>query len=230
MTVITLFPEYFKAFKEQGKASTAFGRFVDFNVLNLRDFTDTKYKSVDDYPYGGGHGMVMRADILKKALESISDRPENLRVIYPCPRGKKWDASSANRLAKDISNKEDQRDIVFICGRYEGIDERFIQKYVTDMYSLGDFILTGGELAVMAIIDSTVRLIRGTLGNEQSIQNESFENGLLEHGHFTKPRDFEGMEVPSVLVSGHHKKIEEFRAQQAKDLTHKYRPDIIRES
>ncbi len=131
-------------------------------------------------------------------------------------------------MASELSGV-DSKDLVFICGRYEGIDERFIEKYVTDMYSLGDFILTGGEIPVMAIIDSVVRLIPGTLGNTESIEGESFEANLLEHGHYTRPAEFEGMEVPAVLLSGHHKKIEQYRAKASKSLTEKYRPDLLQE-
>lgn len=216
--IITLFPEYFDAFKSQGKASSAFKESVDLHILNLRDYSDNSYKSVDDYPFGGGEGMVIRADVLKRALDSI-DSPK-LTVIYPSPRGKKWNADAAKSYAPE-------GDLVFICGRYEGIDERFIQKYVDVQYSLGDFVLTGGEIPTMAMIDSIVRFIPGTLGNENSSKNESFENNLLEHSHYTRPRVFEDMEVPEVLLSGHHKKIEEFRAKESQELTKKYRPDLL---
>ncbi|MDH5581356.1 MAG: tRNA (guanosine(37)-N1)-methyltransferase TrmD [Bdellovibrionales bacterium] len=228
ITVLTLFPDYFKAFETQGKASSAFGNSVELEVLNLREFSGNKYQSVDDYPYGGGHGMVIRADVLKRAIDSLDKEISDLRIIFPCPRGIQWDREQAHKMASSLRD-EDTQDIVLICGRYEGIDERFIEKYVTEMYSLGDFILTGGELAVMAIIDSVVRLIPGTLGNSDSTKGESFEKGLLEHGHYTRPAIFEGLEVPTVLLSGHHKKIEQYRAMESKSLTEKYRPDLLEE-
>jgi tRNA (guanine37-N1)-methyltransferase len=235
--ILTLFPEYFKPLLECGISGSAFrgerSEEMKFEVLfvNIRDYSTTKYKSVDDSPFGGGPGMVMRADILRDALVKgvvqkggYSDLSE-LTVVYTSPRGKVWD----NKVAREFGTKTmTEKDIVFICGRYEGIDERFLQKYVNEYYSLGDFVLTGGELAVMTMMDSAVRFVPGILGNKLSSEYDSFEDGLIEYPQYTKPQEFEGMGVPEVLLSGHHKNIEKWQLEQKKEMTKKLRPDLLK--
>ena len=238
--VLTLFPEYFKPLLECGISGSAFrGERSDtlkfeMKFVNIRDYSATKYKSVDDSPYGGGPGMVMRADILRDALikgvveagnyKDVSD----LQVIYTSPRGKVWNNKVAREFGTSVLAHPD-KDIVFICGRYEGVDERFLEKYVTDYYSLGDFVLTGGELAVMTMLDSAVRFVPGILGNKLSSEYDSFEDGLIEYPQYTKPQDFEGMSVPEVLIGGHHKKIEEWQKDEKKKMTKRFRPDLLKD-
>ena len=238
--ILTLFPEYFKPLLECGISGSAFrgerSENVKFEIhfVNIRDYSTTKYRSVDDTPFGGGPGMVMRADILRDALvKGVVERGQyasldQLQVIYTSPRGMVWN----NKVARDFGTQvlsHPEKDIVFICGRYEGIDERFLEKYVTDYYSLGDFVLTGGELAVMTMLDSAVRFVPGILGNKLSSEYDSFEDGLLEYPQYTKPQEFEGMPVPEILLSGHHKKIGEWQLEQKKIMTEKWRPDLLSE-
>lgn len=238
--VLTLFPEFFEPLLKCGIAGSALrGERSDENFkfemkfVNIRDYSLTKYRSVDDSPYGGGPGMVMRADILRDALmkgvveaggyEGI----HQLEVIYTSPRGKVWD----NKLARAMGTGlliDPNKDPVFICGRYEGIDERFIEKYVNGFYSIGDYVLTGGEIAVMSILDSAVRFVPGVLGNKLSNETDSFEDGMIEYPQYTKPADFEGMSVPEVLMNGHHKKIEEWQKNEKIRLTQKHRPDLFK--
>lgn len=236
--ILTLFPEYFKPLLECGISGSAFrgerSEDIKFEIhfVNIRDYSTTKYKSVDDTPYGGGPGMVMRADILRDALikgvveaGSYEDKSK-LHVIYTSPRGKVWDNKVAREFGTNILGGD--KDVVFICGRYEGVDERFLEKYVDDYYSLGDFVLTGGELAVMTMLDSAVRFVPGILGNKLSSEYDSFEDGLIEYPQYTKPQEFEGMGVPEILVSGHHKNIEKWQLDQKKEMTRKWRPDLLK--
>lgn len=227
--VLTLFPEYFETLKTCGVTGASLKEKLE--CVNIRDYSKTKYKSVDDTPYGGGPGMVMKADILRDALiegvvqkggyESVNE----LHVIYPSPRGKIWNHQAARDFSESFLSGE--KDLVFICGRYEGIDERFIEKYVSSFYSVGDYVLSGGELAVMLILDSSLRYQKDVLGNSLSSAEDSFEDGLLEFPQYTKPREFEGLEVPSVLLEGHHQKIKQWQKDQKLAMTKKYRPDLI---
>ena len=238
--ILTLFPEYFKPLLECGISGAAFrgerSDNIKFEVkfVNIRDFATTKYKSVDDSPFGGGPGMVMRADILRNALVKGVQEAGNystlsdLHVIYTSPRGKVWNNKVARDFGTNILSHPD-KDVVFICGRYEGVDERFLEKYVQDYYSIGDFVLTGGELAVMAILDSAVRFVPGILGNKLSSEYDSFEDGLIEYPQYTKPQEFEGMTPPEIMLSGHHKKIEEWQLEQKKIMTKKWRPDLLKD-
>jgi tRNA (guanine37-N1)-methyltransferase len=233
--IITLFPEYFNPLVQYGIIGQALrgerGDSIEINFIQLRDYTEKDYKGVDDSPYGGGAGMVMRADVLKRALfEGVIKKgnystnfKEELLTVYPSPRGKKWE----NKICKEFSKIE--KDIVFICGRYEGIDERFIEKYIDVQISLGDFVLSGGEIPTMAIIDSFLRFKDGVLGNRESHELESFQENLLEHPQYTRPPVFEGMEIPEILLSGHHKKIEEYRKSESLRLTKLHRPDLLKE-
>jgi len=233
--IITLFPDYFNPLIQLGIVGAALrgerGEGPSIELVQLRDYSGREYKGVDDSPFGGGPGMVIRADVLKKALyEGViqkgnygDDFKNKITVIFPGPRGHKWN----NVEAKKISQSE--KDLVFICGRYEGIDERFIERYIDVEYSLGDFVLSGGEIPTMAFIDSLLRFKKGVLGNESGSGEESFEHGLLEHPQYTRPADFEGLLVPEILTSGHHKKIEEYRKAESIRITKKYRPDLIKE-
>ena len=236
--ILTLFPEYFKPLLDCGIAGSALrgerSQEIKFEVqfVNIRDYSTTKYKSVDDTPYGGGPGMVMRADILRDALMKgvvhaggYEDKSQ-LQVIFTSPRGRVWNNKLARSFGREVLSHP-TKDVVFICGRYEGVDERFLEKYVDEYYSLGDFVLTGGELAVMTILDSAVRFVPGILGNKLSSEHDSFEDGLIEYPQYTKPQEFEGINVPEILIGGHHKKIEEWQLEQKKIMTKKWRPDLL---
>lgn len=233
--IITLFPDYFNPLIQLGIVGAALrgerGEVPTIELIQLRDYSGKEYKGVDDTPSGGGPGMVIRADVLKRALiEGVVQKggygenfKEKLKVVFPGPRGIKWNNSEAKKFSQI------DKDLVFICGRYEGVDERFIEKYVDIELSLGDFVLSGGEIPTMAFIDSFLRFKKGVLGNESGSGEESFENGLLEHPQYTRPADFEGISVPEILTSGHHKKIEEYRKSESIRITKKYRPDLIKE-
>lgn len=236
--ILTLFPEYFKPLLDCGIAGSALrgerSQEIKFEVqfVNIRDYSTTKYKSVDDTPYGGGPGMVMRADILRDALMKgvvhaggYEDKSQ-LQVIFTSPRGRVWNNKLARSFGREVLSHP-TKDVVFICGRYEGVDERFLEKYVDEYYSLGDFVLTGGELAVMTILDSAVRFVPGILGNKLSSEHDSFEDGLIEYPQYTKPQEFEGINVPEILVGGHHKKIQEWQLEEKKRMTKKWRPDLL---
>ena len=233
--VVTLFPQYFTPLIERGVVGRALqgGEFALETVL-LRGRDPDDFKGVDDAPYGGGEGVVIRPDVLQAALMGIcerSQRPlEQFHVIYPSPRGRPWDQGAAQQLAQRLSdpqNEDKGKEPIFICGRYEGIDERFIAKYVQQEISLGDYVLSGGEVATLAILESALRLCPGVLGNPESQQRESFVEGLLEHPLYTRPAQFEGMGVPEVLTSGHQQKIDQWKREQALEVTKKYRPDLL---
>lgn len=239
--VLTLFPDFFKAFTDCGvigqvlRNKRELKHEFEFKIVDIRDYALNKYKSVDDTPFGGGPGMVMKADVLFNALDKGVREPaghadfEKLYVIYTSPRGDVWDRDECHQFSQkylQISEPSLQQEIVFICGRYEGIDERFLESYVDRFISIGDYVLTGGELAVMSILDSSFRFIDGVLGNEESYQQDSFENGLIEYPQYTRPRDFQGVGVPEELVSGHHKKIQEYQLSKQEELTKKHRPDL----
>lgn len=239
--ILTLFPEYFKPLLECGISGQAFrgqrSENIQFELkfVNIRDYSKGNYKSVDDSPYGGGPGMVMRADILRDALiEGVVQKgsyssTEELHVIYTSPRGKVWNNKVAREFGQNILSHP-TKDIVFICGRYEGVDERFLEKYVDDYYSIGDYVLTGGEIAVLSMLDSAVRFVPGILGNKLSSEYDSFEDGLIEYPQYTRPQEFEGMEVPEILRSGHQKKIAEYHLEEKKKMTQSFRPDLLKSS
>lgn len=236
--IITLFPEYFNSLLNFGITGSALrgerGGDVSLQTVQLRNYTPKDYKGVDDSPYGGGAGMVMRADVLKRALlEGVveaggygDDFKSKLHVVFPGPRGKTWDNSYCKEFAGRFAD-ENAKDLVFICGRYEGIDERFLELYIDEQISLGDFILTGGEIPTMAIIDSFMRFFKGVLGNKESAEFESFQNNLLEHPQYTRPKVFDGLEVPDILLSGHHKNIEKYQKEEALRITKIHRPDLL---
>lgn len=221
--VLTLFPDMVK----ETLSHSILGRaqrdgFIQINAINIRDFSLNKQKHVDDAPYGGGAGMVMQAQPVYDAWRSIqaqSDR-KKIKVLYMSPQGQVF----SQKLAQELSQ---EKELIFLCGHYEGIDERVIEEIVTDEVSLGDFVLTGGELAAVTMIDAISRLIPGVLGKEESFQEESFSNGLLEYPQFTRPPEFRGRTVPDVLLSGHHKNINQWRREQSLIRTWKKRPDLL---
>lgn len=237
--IITLFPNYFDSLINFGITGSALrgerGSKIEIKTIQLRNYTPKDYKGVDDSPYGGGAGMVMRADVLKEALVSgvVADGgygdnwKDKLHVVFPGPRGKTWDNSYCKDFAARFS-KDESKDLVFICGRYEGIDERFLNLYVDEQISLGDYILTGGEIPTMAIIDSALRFFSGVLGNKESSMQESFQANMLEHPQYTKPKVFDGESVPDVLVSGHHQNIEKYQKAESLRITRLHRPDLLK--
>ena len=184
---------------------------VRIELVNIRDFTHDKHRTTDDYPYGGGAGMVMKPEPIYEAMDYVKSKSPNVHTILLTPAGRIFN----QQKAKELSKKES---VAIICGRYEGFDERV--RYLADEeISIGKFVLSGGEIAAMAIVDATVRLIPGVLGNEESLKEESFENGLIEYPQYTRPREYRGMKVPEILLSGNHKKIKEWREKEAKKRT-----------
>jgi tRNA (guanine37-N1)-methyltransferase len=221
--VLTLFPEMFSGvFGHSILKKAAEKEAVQYNVVNFREFADNKHQTVDDYPYGGGAGMVLKPQPIFDAVDTLIKENEHKksRVILLCPQGERFTQKKAEELAND-------KHLIFICGHYEGYDERIRKHLVTDEISIGDYVLTGGELGAMVVIDSVVRLLPEVLGNEESHQQDSFSTGLLEHPHYTRPADFRGMKVPEVLISGNHKKIEEWRVKESFRRTLTRRPDLL---
>ncbi len=220
--VLTLFPEMIM----QGLNTSIIGRamskeLISLEAINIRDFATNKHMKVDDYPYGGGAGMVMQAEPVYLAYKSIEEKlNKKPRVIYLTPQGKVFNQSMAEDFAKE-------EDLVFLCGHYEGIDERVLDMIVTDNVSIGDYVLTGGELPAMVMIDSISRLVKGVLNNEDSAEYESFNNNLLEHPQYTRPEVFEGRSVPPVLLTGHHKNIEKWRREESLKRTYERRPELL---
>lgn len=219
-TVLTLFPEMFPgplACSLAGQGLTA-GAWA-LEALAIRDFADGPHRSVDDAPFGGGPGMVMRPEVVARAIESARHAEPALRLIYLTPRGRPFDQATARDLAAGAG-------VTLLCGRYEGLDERVLEEYRPDEISLGDFVLSGGEAAAIALIDACVRLLPGVVGKRESLVEESFEAGLLEYPQYTRPQVWQGRAVPDVLVSGHHEKVRAWRRQQAERITRERRPDL----
>lgn len=216
--VVTLFPRIFESPLKESILKIAQEKgYVEIVVHNLRDFTMDKHRVTDDYPYGGGGGMVMKVEPLVRAVEAL--RREDTYTILLSPQGSRFDYEIAERFAR-LSH------IILLCGRYEGVDDR-IRYFIDDEISIGDYILTGGELAALVIIDAVSRLIPGVLGLEEGARKESFHCGFLEHPHYTRPREFRGLKVPDVLLSGNHMEIERWRRKEALRRTIKKRPDLI---
>jgi tRNA (guanine37-N1)-methyltransferase len=215
--VLTLFPEMFEAVKQSilGKATEK--KLIDINLVNIRDFSKDKHKKVDDTPYGGGAGMVIRPDVVYDAYKSVYEK--NAKVIYLTPQGKTLDQKKVEELSKE-------KHLILLCGHYEGIDQRIIDKIVDEEISIGDYVLTGGEIPAMVLIDSVSRYVEGVLSQE-SIKEESFSNDLLEYPQYTRPEVFEGEKVPEVLLSGHHENIENWRKEQSLKITKQKRPDLL---
>ncbi len=219
--ILSLFPEMFKGPLTQSIVGKAIEKqLLDVEVTDFRDYTTNKQRHVDDTPYGGGAGMLLQAQPIYDALDAIAAKNDGLgKVILLDPAGRKFDQKVAEELSQE-------KHLTFICGHYEGYDER-IRERVTDEISLGDFVLTGGELGAMVVIDATVRLLPDVLGNRESALGDSFSMGLLEYPQYTRPADFRGMKVPEVLTSGNHQKIAEWRNKEALRRTYERRPDLL---
>ena len=216
--VFTLYPEVFPGPLSKGLYGKALSKKLwNLNIVNIRDAAEDKHKTVDDTPYGGGSGMLLKADVLAKSLDQ--NKIEGERVIYLSPKGKKFDQN----YARELSN---EKSVSFICGHFEGVDERVLSTRNIEEISIGDYILSGGETATFVLIDSILRLLPGVLGNENSRVEESFENGLLEYPQYTKPQIWEEKAVPEVLLSGDHSKIKDWRLSQSEAITRVRRPDL----
>lgn len=219
--VLTLFPQMIL----DGLNTSITGRALESGVLsvraiNIRDFTTNKHMKVDDYPYGGGAGLVMQAQPVCDAYDSIAEQLDRKpRVVYMTPQGHTFNQAMAKEFAKE-------EDLVILCGHYEGIDERALEMIVTDYVSIGDYVLTGGELPAMVMIDTISRLVPGVLNNEESAETESFSDGLLEYPQYSRPYEYKGMKVPDVLLSGNHGKVDEWRHEQSLERTKRIRPDL----
>ena len=220
--VLTLFPEMVLS----GLSTSIIGRAVENNIIkigatDIRDFSTNKHMKVDDYPYGGGAGMVMQPEPVYKAYEYVrKDMQGSVRVLYMTPQGRRFDHEMSRELAREDN-------LIFLCGHYEGIDERVLEMIVTDNVSIGDYVLTGGELPAMVMIDSISRNVPGVLNNGVSAEFETFHDNLLEYPQYTRPVDFMGKQVPEVLLSGHHGKVDEWRRQQSILRTFNARPDLL---
>ena len=223
--VLTLFPEMI----EQGMHTSIIGRaiaggYLSINAVNIRDYAFNKHQKVDDYPYGGGAGMLMQAEPVYLAYESIQEKlGYKPRVVYLTPQGEVFHQSMARELAQE-------KDLVFLCGHYEGIDERVLDEIVTDYVSIGDYVLTGGELPAMVMMDSISRMVPGVLSNQESGETESFAGNLLEYPQYSRPEEWHGQKVPPVLLSGHHANIEAWRREQSILRTAKRRPDLLKKA
>lgn len=221
--VLTLFPEMI----QQAVSHSVLGKAVEKGIISveavdIRDYAHNKHNTVDDYPFGGGAGMVMQAPPVFEAYEDVINRLVSAQapVIFMSPAGRRLSQPIVRELAEN-------EEIILLCGHYEGIDQRVLDEIVTDEISIGDYVLTGGELAALVVMDSVSRMVEGVLGNEESAQEESFSGMWLEYPQYTRPREFHGKEVPEVLLSGHHANIEKWRLQRAIETTLKKRPDMI---
>ncbi len=219
--VLTIFPDIFISYLNESIIKRARAKnLLDVTLYNIRDFSSDPHRTVDDSPFGGGAGMVFKPEPIFRAMDFLKEDGEPRRVILLTPQGRPFSQS----IAEDYS--KEQKRFVFICGRYEGIDER-VKTLADEEISIGDYVLTGGELAALVIIDAVTRLIPGALGDERSIEDESFSWGLLDYPHYTRPREFRGLSVPQVLVSGDHKEINDWRRKEALKKTVEVRPDLI---
>lgn len=225
--IMTLFPEMFPGIMDASILGRAKAQgLLDWEAVNIRDYTLDKHMKVDDYPYGGGAGMVMQAEPIYRCYEALLQKmkpePEKKRVIYVTPQGHVFDQKMAEDLAKE-------EELVFLCGHYEGVDERVLEEIVTDYVSIGDYVLTGGELPAMVMMDTISRLVPGVLHNKDSAETESFADGLLEYPQYTRPEEYHGKKVPEVLLSGHHKNIDAWRLERSLERTKEFRPDLYDE-
>ena len=216
--VLTLFPEMFEPIKQSILGKAIEKEKIKLKLVNIRDFSKDKHKKVDDTPYGGGAGMVMKPDVVYDAYKSVYE--ENAKVIYLSPQGKTLNQKKVEELSKE-------KHLILLCGHYEGIDQRVIDKIVDEEISIGDYVLTGGELPAMVLIDTVSRYVNGVL-NQESIKEESFSQMLLEYPQYTRPEVFEGEKIPEVLLSGHHENIEKWRKEQAIKTTKQKRPDLLK--
>ncbi|PLR84190.1 tRNA (guanosine(37)-N1)-methyltransferase TrmD [Bacillus canaveralius] len=221
--VLSLFPEMFSGVLGHSILKKAEEKnAVSYKVVNFREYADNKHKTVDDYPYGGGAGMVLKPQPIFDAITALTEQAgaSKPRIILLCPQGERF----SQRKAEELSKEEH---LIFICGHYEGYDERIREHLVTDEISIGDYVLTGGELGAMVIIDSVVRLLPDVLGSEESHLHDSFSTGFLEHPHYTRPAEFRGLKVPDVLLSGDHKRIDEWRTKESLRRTYLRRSDLL---
>jgi tRNA (guanine37-N1)-methyltransferase len=219
--VITLFPELVMQVIEYGVVGRAANQgLVQLNCWNPRDYTDDRHRTVDDRPYGGGPGMLMKVEPLQKTIAAVREQNQGARLVYLSPQGIPL---KQEMLAEQVSAGT----VIFLSGRYEGIDERLIQQEVDDEWSIGDYVISGGELAVMVCIDAITRLIPGALGHQQSAQQDSFSEGLLDYPHYTRPEEFMGSKVPEVLMNGNHRQIQDWREKQSLGRTWQRRPDLL---
>jgi tRNA (guanine37-N1)-methyltransferase len=221
--IVTAFPKFFESpLGESMMKRASQNGFAEFHVYDLRDFTTDKHRSVDDYPYGGGPGMIMKPEPFFAGVEHIRAQHDlaDTRVILMSPQGEKFSQQKANALAQEQA-------LIFLCGHYKGVDERVHQYLATEEISIGDYVVTGGELPALVVIDAVVRLLPGVLGDLDSATGDSFQTGLLDYPHYTRPEEFRGWRVPEVLLSGHHAKIAEWRREQAEARTRARRMDLL---
>lgn len=218
--VLTLFPDMFSSLGESIIGRARENKLIEINLINIRDFSKDKHKKVDDTPYGGGAGMVIRPDVVYDAYNSIENK--DAKVIYMSPKGKVLNQEKV----KQLSN---QKHLIIICGHYEGIDQRVLDDIVDEEISIGDYVLTGGELPAMVLIDSVSRYVKGVL-NDESTSEESFSNNLLEYPQYTRPEEFRGKKVPEVLISGHHENIKKWREEKSMEITRNNRPDLLKKN
>lgn len=216
--VLTLFPEMFEPLKQSIIGKAIEKKLIELNLVNIRDFSKDKHKKVDDTPYGGGAGMVMRPDVVYEAYQSV--KQDQAKVIYMSPQGKKLN----QQIVEDLSKESH---LIILCGHYEGIDQRVLDEIVEEEISIGDYVLTGGEIPAMVLIDSVSRYVEGVI-KQDSIQEESFSNGLLEYPQYTRPEIFQGKAVPEILLSGHHENIGKWRKERSLEITKKKRPDLLK--
>lgn len=216
--VLTLFPEAFAPLKTSIIGRAVESGILEINLINIRDFSKDKHKKCDDYPFGGGAGMLMTVQPVFDAVKSVIK--DGAKIIFPSPVGETLNVKKVETLSECDH-------LIFVCGHYEGIDERFFQLFDVEQISLGDYVLTGGELPTMVIIDSVARFVEGVISKE-SLENESFSNGLLEYPQFTRPQEFEGLKVPDVLISGNHQEVDKWRKEQSLIRTKKFRNDLLK--
>jgi tRNA (guanine37-N1)-methyltransferase len=219
--IVTIFPEIFRGVFESGIVRRAIeNAIIEIGIHDLRDFTSDRHRQVDDRPFGGGAGMVLKPEPLFRAIEAITHGAKGVATIMLTPQGRLFN----QRLAEEFAARDR---IVLVCGRYEGVDERVIESAVTDEISIGDYVLSGGEIAAMVLVDAVTRLLPGALGCDESPQRESFSNGLLDYPQYTRPAEYRGMNVPEVLLSGNHSEIERWRLRKSIEKTLRRRPDLI---
>ncbi len=224
-SIISIFPALIESCLQDGIVARARNQGkIEIEVVNLRDFTHDRHRTTDDRPFGGGEGMVMTPEPLSQAVkDSVREQAQNKRVILLSPQGRRFDQATAVELGRE-------QQLILVCGRYEGVDERFRRKYVDDELSVGDFVLSGGELPALMVVDAVTRLLPGVLGCSDSAANDTFSRSLLKHPQYTRPRVFEDLEVPEVLFSGDHSRIEKFRFVESVKRTMERRPDLLKKA
>ncbi|MFW6027051.1 MAG: tRNA (guanosine(37)-N1)-methyltransferase TrmD [Candidatus Woesearchaeota archaeon] len=218
--ILTIFPEMFTPLKTSILGKAQENNVLNINIVDIREFSDNKHKKVDDYPYGGGTGMLMSVQPIDDAILSV--KTQNSYVVYMSAKGKKFNQVKAVNMAKK------HKHLIILCGHYEGVDQRVIDMHVDEEISIGDYILTGGELAAMVLTDAISRNIKGVLGNQDALKEESFSNNLLEYPQYTRPKVYKNLKVPEVLLNGNHKEIKKWKEKKSKEITKRKRPDLIK--